>query len=91
MNLTKQNVINTFAGAREQGSKFVFVSIDAEGISEVIAVPQASFDAKEKFYMGAYKDDLTHVMNSKVKIVGLNHGDSDSLDDVIYLDKLGDV
>lgn len=83
MNLTKQNLINTFEGARDSSSPFVFVGIEAEGVKEVIAVPTVSFEAKEKFYINAYSDELVHVMNSKVKITGLTHGDTEALKDLI--------
>lgn len=38
MGLTKQNLTNTFDGARKHGSPFVFVVIVAEGIKEAIVV-----------------------------------------------------
>ena len=82
MKLNQQNLANTFKGAREQGSSFVFVAIEAEGTKEVIAVPFKSFDAKEKFYANAYTDELVHVMNSKVKIIGLTHGGTEALLDL---------
>lgn len=82
MNLSKENLINTFTGAREDGSSFVFVAIEAEGTKEVIAIPLESFDAKEKFYVNAYSDELVHVMNSKVRIIGLTHGVADALYDL---------
>lgn len=83
MNLTKQNLINTFTAARAEGTPFVFVGIEAEGVKEVIAVPSVSFDAKEKFYISAYTDDLAHVMNSKVCITGLTHGGVGAIYDLI--------
>lgn len=78
MKLTKQHLNNTFEEARNSGASFVFVGIEAEGIQEVIAV-----DAKEKFYNNAYSDDLVHVMNSKVRVFGLSHGESDAIKDLI--------
>jgi len=83
MTLTKQNLKNTFKGARTVGSPFVFVGIEAEGIKEVISIPSASFEAKEQFYNNAYSDDLVHVMNSKVKITGLAHGYPEALTDLV--------
>lgn len=74
MPLTKESLIKTFAEARTQRSPFVFVAIEAEGIKEIITVPEVSFDAKEQFYKNAYSNELVHVMNSKVRIVGLRHG-----------------
>lgn len=66
--LNKQMLKDVFSVAREQQLPFVVVGIEAEGIIEAIVVPAESFDAKEQFYMGAYTDDLVHVMNSKVCI-----------------------
>jgi len=83
MNLTKQNLIKTFNGAREYDAPFVFVGIEAEGIREVIAVPEQSFDAKEQFYMNAYSDDLVHVMNSKVRVFGLTFGKAEDINSLI--------
>ena len=79
MQLTKQNLIKTFDGAREYDAPFVFVGIEAEGIKEVIAVPEQSFDAKEEFYIKAYSDDLVHVMNSKVRVFGLTFGEAEAV------------
>lgn len=81
--LTKQNLISTFKGARENAASFVFVGIEAEGIKEVIAVPKDSFKAKEQFYMNAYSNELVHVMNSKVRITGLTYGDATAIHDLI--------
>jgi hypothetical protein len=83
MELTKQNLINTFKVARENEASFVFVGIEAEGIKEVIMVPSISFDAKEKFYNNAYSEDLVHVMNSKVRVFGLTYGDAQAIHDLI--------
>jgi len=77
--LTKQNLNIVFDTARNEGVKFVFVGIEAEGIKEVIAVPSQSFDAKQSFYNNAYSDDLVHVMNSKVRLFGLTHGDESAI------------
>lgn len=77
--LTKQDLINVFSVAREKKLPFVFVSIEAEGIKEVIAVPSESFVAKEKFYNKAYSDELVHVMNSKVRITNIIAGETEAL------------
>ena len=66
--LNKQMLKDIFATARENELPFVVVGIEAEGTREAIVLPAESFDAKEQFYMGAYSDDLVHVMNSKVRI-----------------------
>lgn len=78
--MNKRVLINMFALAREKKFPYVFVGIEAEGIKEIIAVPEESFDAKEKFYLNAYSDDLVHVMNSNVRIVNVVTGDIESID-----------
>ncbi|UTI41114.1 hypothetical protein [Niallia sp. RD1] len=83
MILTKQHLQNNFAKARETNSPYVFVGIKAEGVSEVIVIPKKSFDAKEQFYMNAYSEDLTHVMNNNVMITGLSYGDADQIPNII--------
>lgn len=83
MKLTKQNLIKTFNAAREYDAPFVFVGIEAEGIREVITIPEQSFDAKEQFYLNAYSDDLVHVMNSKVHVFGLNYGEAQAIHELI--------
>ena len=75
----KDILISHFKQARENNSECIFISIDAEGVEEIIAIPQKSFDAKEKFYIRAYDEDLVHVMNSKVRITHVSHGQADFL------------
>lgn len=76
----KQLLHDTFTKARENKSKFVFIHLHTPAGEEVICVPRNSFDKKEKFYDEAYKDNLVHVMNDKVKIMGLSYGDGSELD-----------
>jgi hypothetical protein len=78
----KQSLIKTFNAARARNSSFVFVGVEAEGIKEVITVPKQSFDAKEQFYMNAYSEELVHVMNSKVRVFGLNYGEAEDVHDL---------
>lgn len=81
--LTKQHLTNTFAKARETKSPYVFVGINADGTDELIVIPERSFDAKEKFYLNAYSEDLVHVMNKKVFIRGLSYGDVDQVANIL--------
>jgi len=73
--LNKHTLQYCFDQARKTASSYVFVRIDAEGIEELIVIPQRSFDEKEKFYLNAYSDDLTHVINKDVKITEVSYGD----------------
>ena len=85
MTLTKQHLKNNFTKAKETNSPFVFVVIVAEGVEEVIVIPQRSFEAKEEFYLNAYGDDLTHVMNKNVYIRGLSFGRANELSRIIQI------
>lgn len=83
MSLSKQHLQNTFNTARENEMDYVFVAIVAEGVEEVIVIPNKSFDAKEQFYMNAYGDDLKHIMNKNVYIRGLSYGSCYELENII--------
>lgn len=83
MTLTKATLKRTFEEARRMNMPYVFVVIRAEGVDEVIVIPERSFDAKEKFYMSAYDEELTHVMNNNVCIRGLSFGRENELSRVI--------
>ena len=83
MALTKKTLKQTFEKARDLNMPYVFVVIRAEGVDEAIVIPERSFDDKEKFYMNAYNDDLSHVMNKNVYIRGLSFGSEKELPRVI--------
>lgn len=83
MSLSKEKLRATFEKAREMNMPYVFVVIRAEGVDEAIVIPERSFDDKEKFYINAYNDDLTHVMNKNVFIRGLSFGSEKELRRVI--------
>ncbi|WP_339147644.1 MULTISPECIES: hypothetical protein [unclassified Sutcliffiella] len=78
--LTKEDLKTIFNKAKEEGSKFVFVGIEAEGVQETICIPERSFDEKQAFYERSYTEDLVHVMNKNVFIRGLSHGGAEQLD-----------
>lgn len=80
MKLTKKDLVEQFNLARKEGSKFVFVGIEAEGVQETICIPKRSFDEKQAFYERSYTDNLVHVMNKNVFIRGLSRGGSEQLD-----------
>ena len=75
--------MKTFNQAEVKGYPYVFVKIEAEGIEELIVIPKQSFEAKEKFYLNAYDDELTHVMNKNVKITNLGFGNKEHLSNFI--------
>lgn len=75
MALDRQALNDIFETAKQFDFKFVFVGISAEGIKEVIAVPNFSFDKKLEFYNNAYSDNLVHVMNSNVFVEWVYAGD----------------
>lgn len=72
--VNKSGLIRVFAQATERNYPYVFVKIEAEGIEELIVIPKQSFEAKEEFYVNAYSNDLTHVMNKNVKITDCGYG-----------------
>jgi len=80
---TKKDLLTTFARAKETNSPYVFVRINAEGVAELIVIPERSFKAKEKFYRGAYNNDLTHVMNKNVVITNFSCGEIDKVSNII--------
>lgn len=81
--LNKQNLINTFKGAKGAKSSYVALWIEAEGVDEYIVVPEKSFDAKLDFYKRSYSDELVHVMNSKVFIKGMTYGGLEVLEELL--------
>ena len=83
MNIGKLALMKTFEQAKNQGFPYVYVKIEAEGIEELIVVPEQSFGAKEKFYLNAYDDNLTHVMNKNVKITNIGFGNKTHLPNFI--------
>lgn len=83
MTLTKESLIHTFQEARRLNMPYVFVVIRAEGVDEAIVIPERSFDAKEEFYMSAYDESLSHVMNKNVIIRGLSFGRENELPRII--------
>lgn len=82
MVLTKKQLVEQFDKAKEDGSKFVFIGIEAEGVQETICIPRRSFDEKQAFYKRSYTDNLIHVMNKNVFIRGLSRGGSEQLDNI---------
>jgi len=83
MSLAKETLKQVFNDAREAGEPYVFVSIKAEGVDEVIVIPKQSFDDKEYFYLNAYDDDLKHVMNKNVYVSRICTGDETRLPNII--------
>lgn len=83
MSLTMDHLKENFVRAKETNSPYVFVAVIAEGVDELIVIPERSFEAKEKFYVGAYTDNLTHVMNKNVSIRGLSYGSGREIQNII--------
>lgn len=81
--LTKDNLNLVFEEAKSSQARFIFVGINADGIEEVIAIPNRSFDKKQEFYNNAYSDDLVHVMNKNVRIFGFAYGEEEALNQLI--------
>lgn len=77
--MNKVEFLEVFDVAAELNSECVFVEIMAVDVEEVIVIPKKSFGAKKQFYKNAYNDELVHVMNEKVEILGYSHGDYTAL------------
>lgn len=71
--MNKEKLINEFDKAlNDKDYTFVILEIVAEGIREFIVIPRESFIEKLSFYKRSYTDDLVHVMNKDVSIVGVS-------------------
>lgn len=81
---SRQDLNAVFEQAIKDGSRCVFVEITAEGIREVICIPRAWFNEKLEFYNRTYTDELRHIMNRRVMITDLSHGEPDQLEQLIY-------
>lgn len=81
--IKKNNLNLAFEGAKSSQARFIFVGINADGVDEVIAIPNRSFDKKQEFYNNAYSDELIHVMNKNVRIFGFTYGDEEALNQLI--------
>lgn len=77
--MEKRELQLAFEKAKEENKPFVFVSIEAENVVEVICIPDVSFEEKLKFYERSYTDELKHVMNKNVFIKSVDYGDSETL------------
>lgn len=75
----KENLLKIFVEAERESSPYVFMFLDTGDSEEVIVVSQKDFEVKKEFYSGAYRDNLTHVMNRRIRIRFADHGDSDDL------------
>lgn len=76
LKLTKQDLINTAEIAkRENICLFIEVTIPGQEETEVIVNRPSSIDNKLKYYLGVYDENLSHRMNSAVKIVQISAGD----------------
>lgn len=81
--MDKKSLKYVFDKAREGNHKFVIVHLFTPAGEEFICIPSGSFDEKEKSYNNAYDENLIHVMNKEVRIVGLSFGDGSELDNLI--------
>lgn len=80
MELSKEDLRDVFKKAQEKESDYIFVGIEAEGVQEIICIPNKSFVEKLAFYERSYSDELVHVMNKNVFIYTCSYGNSSELD-----------
>lgn len=78
MELTLENLTNTFEFAIRNDANYVGVAIKMKDMpeNEIIINPNDNFEDKLKYYQGAYNQDLTLKANPNIRIVGLTYGDS---------------
>lgn len=82
--MTDKEILNLeFNEAIASKARFIFVGVNAEGVEEVICIPNRSFEKKKEFYNNAYSDELVHVMNKNVRIFGFARGDEEALNQLI--------
>lgn len=79
----KENLNLAFEDAKSSQARFIFIGINADGVVEVIAIPNRSFEKKQEFYNNAYSDELVHVMNKSVSIFDFTYGDEEALSQLI--------
>lgn len=70
-NITKEDLKTAFGIAKDRELGEVYIGIKVEGHLEVTVIPKESFLYKLEYYNKAYDDDLIHVMNKEVEIIGI--------------------
>lgn len=74
--LNKQDLINMAEIAKKKNiCLFIEVTIPGQEETEVIVNRPSSIDNKLKYYLGVYDENLSHRMNSAIKIVQISAGD----------------
>nr|DAG96654.1 MAG TPA: hypothetical protein [Herelleviridae sp.] len=69
--LSKIDLNNAFGVALERDLDFIYIGLKVEDALEIIVIPKSSMKVKQEFYNKAYTEDLQHVMNSQVEIIGI--------------------
>lgn len=69
--LSKVDLNNAFGIALERDLDFIYIGLRVKDALEIIVIPKSSMKSKQEFYNKAYTEDLHHVMNSKVEIIGI--------------------
>jgi hypothetical protein len=73
--LTMTNLENSFAGAKEKGSRFIGLVIRTDGFpeDEVIINKNANFDSKLAYYQKTYDENLNHKFAKGISIIGFTY------------------
>lgn len=87
--LSKVDLNNAFGVALERDLDFIYIGLKVEDALEIIVIPKSSMKVKQEFYNKAYTEDLQHVMNSKVEIIGIALPNKQ--DDVSVLNQLTEL
>ena len=89
MNAVEEDLNNAFGLALERNLDFIYIGLKVEDALEIIVIPKNSMKVKQEFYNKAYTEDLQHVMNSKVEIIGIALPNKQ--DDVSVLNQLTEL
>ena len=87
--INKNDLNNAFGVALERKLKFIYIGIKVKNNLEIIVIPKNSMKEKQEFYNKAYTEDLHHIMNSQVEIVGIALPNKQ--DDVTVLSQLTEL
>lgn len=71
--MTKTEFLKEFDLLVEGGQDFIFVSVSNPNMInfERIGFNETDYEYKRKFYNEAYDENMCHVMNNAIKIVGI--------------------
>lgn len=81
---TRKNLTYAFDRAKKIGANYVGLMIQLPHAKEpeFIINPRVNFDEKLKYYLKNYDEELRHIHDKEVKIIGITYGDN--FDEIEY-------